>query len=157
MDPAREDWASHDEGANQISHGGTFSNFALALPPRRSATYASWPSRPRESLLCGPSPGEPRVERPCARLGCLRPCRPALAAAARHRERERTRTRRAPSRGTRRGEDEPRYTTAYYSMEPAGKRTFFRMLYSGVRLSEAARRIAAVRGDVSPMTVDREK
>ena len=31
------------------------------------------------------------------------------------------------------------------------------MLYSGVRLSEAARRIAAVRGDVSPMTVDREK
>ena len=42
-------------------------------------------------------------------------------------------------------------------MEPAGKRTFFRMLYSGVRLSEVTRIIAAVRGDVSPTTVDREK
>ena len=41
MDPAEEDWASRDEGANQISHGGTFSNFALALPPRRSSTYAN--------------------------------------------------------------------------------------------------------------------
>ena len=42
-------------------------------------------------------------------------------------------------------------------MEPVGKRTFLRMLYSGVRPSEAARRIAAERGDVSPMTVDREE
>ena len=31
------------------------------------------------------------------------------------------------------------------------------MLYSGVMLSEAVRRIAAMRGDVSPTTVDREK
>jgi hypothetical protein len=45
----------------------------------------------------------------------------------------------------------------YYSMEPIGKRTFLRMFYWGVRPSEAARRIAAERGDVSPTTVDREK
>ena len=68
-----------------------------------------------------------------------------------------TRTRRAPSRGTREGTDEPRYTTDYYSMETVGKRTFLRMLYLDVRPSEAARRIAAERGDVSPMTVDREE
>ena len=55
------------------------------------------------------------------------------------------------------GTDDPRYTTDYYSMEPAGKRTFFRMLYSGVRLSKAARRIVAERGDGSLTTVDREK
>ena len=42
-------------------------------------------------------------------------------------------------------------------METVGKRTFLRMLYSDVRPSEAARRIAAERGDVSPMTVDREE
>ena len=42
-------------------------------------------------------------------------------------------------------------------MEPVGKRTFLRMLYSGVRPSEAARRIAAERGDMSPTTVDREE
>ena len=52
---------------------------------------------------------------------------------------------------------EPRYTTDYYSMEPTDKGTFFRMLYSGVRLCETARRIAAERGDVSPTTVDREE
>ena len=58
MDPAEEDWKSHDEGANQISHGDTFSCYlALALPPRRTATYASWPSRPRGSLLQSPLPG----------------------------------------------------------------------------------------------------
>ena len=52
---------------------------------------------------------------------------------------------------------EPRYTTDYYSMEPTDKGTFFRMLYSGVRLCETAGRIAAERGDVSPTTVDREE
>ena len=52
---------------------------------------------------------------------------------------------------------EPRYTTDYYSIEPTDKGTFFRMLYSGVRLCETAGRIAAERGDVSPTTVDREE
>ena len=42
-------------------------------------------------------------------------------------------------------------------MEPDGKRTFLRMLYSGVRPSEAARRIAAESCDMSPTTVDREE
>ena len=42
-------------------------------------------------------------------------------------------------------------------MEPVGKRTFLWMLYSGLRLFEAARRITAKRGDVSPMTMDREE
>ena len=55
MDPAEEDWEGHKEGANEISHGGTFSDAAPALPPRRTATFASWPSRPR-----GPSPGVAR-------------------------------------------------------------------------------------------------
>ena len=53
--------------------------------------------------------------------------------------------------------DEPRYTTDYYSMETVGKRTFLRMLYSDVRPSEAARRIAVEHGNVSPMTVDMEE
>ena len=42
-------------------------------------------------------------------------------------------------------------------MEPVGKRTFLRMLYSSVRPSEAARRIAAKRSDMSPTTMDREE
>ena len=45
----------------------------------------------------------------------------------------------------------------YYSMETVGKRMFLWMLYSGVRPSEVARRIAAERGDMSPTTVDREE
>ena len=54
-------------------------------------------------------------------------------------------------------EDEPRYTTDYYSMEPADKKTFLRMLNLGVRPSEAARIIAAEHDDVSPTTMDREQ
>ena len=49
-----------------------------------------------------------------------------------------------------RGADDSRYTTDYYSMEPVGKRTLLRMLYSGVRPSEAARRIAAKGGNLNP-------
>ena len=60
-------------------------------------------------------------------------------------------------KGAEGGTDEPRYTNNYYSMEPDGKRTFLRMLYSGVRPSEAARRIAAESCDISPTTVDREE
>ena len=36
MDLAEEDWEGHEEGANEISPGGTFSYVALALPPGRS-------------------------------------------------------------------------------------------------------------------------
>ena len=60
-------------------------------------------------------------------------------------------------KGAEGGTDEPRYTNSCYSMEPDGKRTFLRMLYSGVRPSEAARRIAAESCDMSPTTVDREE
>ena len=41
MDLAEEDWESHQEGANEISPGGTFSDSALALPPGRRSTSAS--------------------------------------------------------------------------------------------------------------------
>ena len=40
MDPAEEDWEGHEEGANKITPGGTFSNAALALPLRRTASSA---------------------------------------------------------------------------------------------------------------------
>ena len=36
MDPAEEDWEGHEEGANEITPGGTFSNAALALPLGRT-------------------------------------------------------------------------------------------------------------------------
>ena len=41
MDLAEEDWEGHEEGANEISPGGTFSYVALALPPRRITSSAS--------------------------------------------------------------------------------------------------------------------
>ena len=31
MDPAEEDWEGHDEGSNEITPRGIFSNVALAL------------------------------------------------------------------------------------------------------------------------------
>ena len=53
--------------------------------------------------------------------------------------------------------DESKYTTDYYSMVLAEKRVLLPMLNSGSRPSEAARRIAVERNDVSPTTVDREE
>ena len=53
--------------------------------------------------------------------------------------------------------DESGYTRDYYSMEPAVKRMFLRMLNSSVRPSVAARRTGVERDIVSPMTVDREE
>ena len=53
--------------------------------------------------------------------------------------------------------DESKYTTDYYSMVLAEKRMLLPMLNSGSRPSEAARRIAVERNDVSPTTVDREE
>lgn len=53
--------------------------------------------------------------------------------------------------------DESKYTTDYYSMVLAEKRMLLPMLNSGPRPSEAARRIAAKRNNVSPTTVDREE
>ena len=42
IDPAEGDWGGvNEEGANKISPGGTFSDAALALPFRRTATSAS--------------------------------------------------------------------------------------------------------------------
>ena len=41
MDLAEEDWEGHEEGANKISPGGTFSYMALALPPGRITSSAS--------------------------------------------------------------------------------------------------------------------
>ena len=41
MDLAEEDWEGHEEGANEISPGGTFSYVALALPPGRTTSSAS--------------------------------------------------------------------------------------------------------------------
>ena len=41
MDLAEEDWEGHEEGANEISPGGTFSYVALALSPRRIASSTS--------------------------------------------------------------------------------------------------------------------
>ena len=42
IDPAEGDWGGvNEEGANKISPGGTFSDAALALPFRRTATFAS--------------------------------------------------------------------------------------------------------------------
>ena len=41
MDLAEEDWEGHEEGANEISPGGTFSYVALALPPGRITSSAS--------------------------------------------------------------------------------------------------------------------
>ena len=40
MDPAKEDWEGREEGVNEIPPGGTFSNAALALPLRRTASSA---------------------------------------------------------------------------------------------------------------------
>ena len=40
MGPAEEDWEGHEEGANEITPGGTFSNASLALPLGRTATSA---------------------------------------------------------------------------------------------------------------------
>lgn len=41
MDLAKEDWEGYVEGANEISPGGTFSDVALALSPRRIASSTS--------------------------------------------------------------------------------------------------------------------
>ena len=41
MDLAKEDWEGYVEGANEISPGGTFSDMALALLPRRIASSTS--------------------------------------------------------------------------------------------------------------------
>ena len=41
MDLAEEDWEGHEEGANEISPGRTFSYVALALPPGRTTFSAS--------------------------------------------------------------------------------------------------------------------
>ena len=41
MDLAEEDWEGHEEGANEISPGGTFSYVALALSPGRTTFSAS--------------------------------------------------------------------------------------------------------------------
>ena len=41
MDLAEEDWEGYVEGANEISPGGTFSDVALALSPRRIASSTS--------------------------------------------------------------------------------------------------------------------
>ena len=41
MDLAEEDWEGHEEGANEIYPGDTFSYVALALPPRRNTSTAS--------------------------------------------------------------------------------------------------------------------
>ena len=40
-DLAEEDWEGHEEGAHEISPGGTFSDVALALSPRRIASSTS--------------------------------------------------------------------------------------------------------------------
>ena len=40
-DLAEEDWEGHEEGAHEISPGGTFSDVALALSPGGIASSAS--------------------------------------------------------------------------------------------------------------------
>ena len=62
IDLAEEDWERHQEGANIIYPGGTFSDSALALPPGRGTTSASWPSRPRGSTPPSPLSVGPRMK-----------------------------------------------------------------------------------------------
>ena len=62
IDLAEEDWERHQEGANIIYPGGTFSDSALALPHGRGTTSASWPSRPRGSTPPSPLSVGPRMK-----------------------------------------------------------------------------------------------
>ena len=68
MDLAEEDWEGHEEGANEITPNGIFSDAALALSLEKKVTSASLLSRPRGSTPRGPSSGGSRMERPCYQL-----------------------------------------------------------------------------------------
>ena len=69
MELAEKDREGHEEGANEILPGDTFSDSVLALLPGRIASSASLPSRPRWSTPQAPSLGGPRMERSCCRPG----------------------------------------------------------------------------------------
>ena len=76
MEPAEEDQEGHEEGANEILPGDTFSDSVPALLPGRIASSASLPSRPRwitsqASLLGGTTDGASLLS---ARAGRGRRC-----------------------------------------------------------------------------------